>query len=61
MEWTQIHAVPLEFERTTFSLDISDLKKQRMVRAFGKLLWVQNDLINRHYAAGAKYSGAEAA
>ncbi len=46
---------------TIFSLDISDLKKQRMVRVFGKLLWVQNDLINRHYAAGAKYSGAEAA
>jgi hypothetical protein len=22
------------------------------LRAFGKLLWIQNDLINRHYAAG---------
>jgi hypothetical protein len=35
---------------TLFSLDIECEKKQRMIRAFGKLLWVQNDLINRHYA-----------
>jgi hypothetical protein len=25
--------------------------EQRTLRAFGKLLWLQNDLINRHYAA----------
>jgi hypothetical protein len=43
---------------TIFSLEIPCEKKQRMIRAFGKLLWVQNDLINRHYAAQA---GAEAA
>ena len=36
---------------TIFSLDLSDEQKQRMIRAFSKLLWVQNDLINRHYAA----------
>ncbi|MBI5799447.1 MAG: protoglobin family protein [Verrucomicrobia bacterium] len=28
--------------------------KTRAVRAFSKLLWLQNDLINRHYAADAK-------
>ncbi len=44
-----------------FSLEIECEKKQRMIRAFGKLLWVQNDLINRHYAAGARSEGAEAA
>jgi hypothetical protein len=30
-----------------------------MIRAFNKLLWVQNDLINRHYAVAQ--SAAEAA
>jgi hypothetical protein len=35
---------------TIFSFDISAEQQQRMIRAFNKLLWVQNDLINRHYA-----------
>lgn len=30
-----------------FDLDLET--KKRMVRAFNKLLWLQNDLINRHY------------
>jgi len=36
----------------------------RSVRAFNKLLWLQNDLITRHYQAGsavAEFDGAEAA
>lgn len=36
---------------TLLSLDIPCAKKTQMVRAFGKLLWIQNDLITRHYAA----------
>ena len=34
-----------------FSLDLDPPTKQRAVLAFSKLLWLQNDLINRHYAA----------
>lgn len=29
---------------------LSDVEKSKAVRAFSKLLWIQNDLINRHYA-----------
>lgn len=36
---------------TILSLDIEDELKVRAVRAFNKLLWLQNDLITRHYAA----------
>ena len=36
---------------TIFSLNISDQAKINTVRAFNKLLWVQNDLIARHYQA----------
>jgi hypothetical protein len=32
-------------------LDLDDVTKFRAVHAVNKLLWVQNDLINRHYAA----------
>ena len=46
---------------TIFSLEIACEQKQRMIRAFGKLLWVQNDLINRHYANQASSKGAAAA
>ncbi|QDU61179.1 hypothetical protein Pan216_20330 [Planctomycetes bacterium Pan216] len=35
---------------TLFGLDLDIERKQRMVRAVSKLLWLQNDLINRHYA-----------
>lgn len=36
---------------TIFSLGLERETEVRTVRAFNKLLWVQNDLINRHYAA----------
>jgi hypothetical protein len=35
---------------TIFSLGMDRESEMRTVRAFNKLLWVQNDLINRHYA-----------
>ncbi len=34
---------------TIFGLNLDRETEVRTVRAFGKLLWVQNDLINRHY------------
>ncbi|MDB5386136.1 MAG: hypothetical protein JWM11_1782 [Planctomycetaceae bacterium] len=34
---------------TIFSLDIAAEDKIKTVRAFNKLLWLQNDLITRHY------------
>jgi hypothetical protein len=34
---------------TIFSLGLPRDAEMRAIRAFGKLLWVQNDLINRHY------------
>lgn len=36
---------------TIFGLSISIDEKAKAVRAFNKLLWLQNDLITRHYAA----------
>jgi hypothetical protein len=36
------------------AMDIPADLKASALRAFSKLLWLQNDLINRHYAAGAK-------
>ncbi len=36
---------------TIMSLGLSRDVEVRTLRAFGKLLWIQNDLINRHYAA----------
>lgn len=35
---------------TILGLDISNEQKVAMARGFNKLLWLQNDLINRHYA-----------
>ncbi|MBA2227136.1 MAG: protoglobin family protein [Thermogemmata sp.] len=35
-----------------FGLGLGKAAEQRLVRAFQKLLWIQNDLIHRHYAAG---------
>jgi hypothetical protein len=35
---------------TILSFDISDEAKTAAIRAFSKLLWIQNDLISRHYA-----------
>ena len=34
---------------TILSLGLEREKEVRMLRAFNKLLWLQNDLINRHY------------
>jgi hypothetical protein len=36
---------------TILGLDLDRETKTRAVRAFNKLLWLQNDLITRHYAA----------
>jgi hypothetical protein len=36
---------------TIFSLNLDRETEVRTVRAFNKLLWLQNDLITRHYAA----------
>ena len=36
---------------TILELEIAPDEKAAMVRAFGKLLWLQNDLISRHYIA----------
>jgi hypothetical protein len=35
---------------TLLGLNVAGETKARMLRAFNKLLWLQNDLINRHYA-----------
>jgi len=35
--------------QTIFGLGLDRESEIRTVRAFGKLLWLQNDLINRHY------------
>ncbi len=34
---------------TILSLNLERGQEIRTLRAFGKLLWLQNDLINRHY------------
>jgi hypothetical protein len=36
---------------TILGLDLDGATKVKAVRAFNKLLWLQNDLITRHYAA----------
>jgi hypothetical protein len=46
---------------TIFSLNLDRETEQRTLRAFGKLLWLQNDLINRHYAVAAVSSDATVA
>jgi hypothetical protein len=35
---------------TVLELDVDGLTRTRALRAFNKLLWLQNDLISRHYA-----------
>ncbi|MFK7821235.1 MAG: protoglobin family protein [Planctomycetaceae bacterium] len=35
---------------TVFSLNLDPAATAATIRAFNKLLWIQNDLINRHYA-----------
>jgi hypothetical protein len=44
-----------------FQLGLDRQTEVRTVRAFGKLLWLQNDLINRHYAQVAAGERAVAA
>jgi len=46
---------------TIFSLGLDRETEISTVRAFNKLLWLQNDLITRHYQAAAELSTAEAA
>jgi len=38
---------------TILGLGLEREKEVRTLRAFGKLLWIQNDLINRHYQGAA--------
>ena len=46
-----------------FGLNLDRQTETRTVRAFNKLLWLQNDLITRHYQASvaAEFEAAEAA
>jgi hypothetical protein len=44
---------------TILSLGLPRDGEERALRAFGKLLWLQNDLINRHYQAAGKFEPAE--
>ena len=37
------------FTNTILSLGLGRTTETRTLRAFNKLLWLQNDLINRHY------------
>jgi hypothetical protein len=39
---------------TIFSLGLDRQAEARTIRAFGKLLWLQNDLITRHYQAACQ-------
>jgi hypothetical protein len=43
---------------TILGLGLPREQEVRTVRAFGKLLWLQNDLINRHYQAGLQVASA---
>jgi len=45
---------------TIFSLGLDRATETRTVRAFGKLLWLQNDLITRHYQAAREHATAAA-
>ena len=44
-----------------FSLQLDRATEVRTVRAFNKLLWLQNDLITRHYQVADMTAGLEAA
>ena len=45
---------------TILDLDLDSGTRARTLRAFSKLLWLQNDLINRHYAMAAIEKAAAA-
>jgi hypothetical protein len=42
---------------TILGLDVDDATKASTLRAFNKLLWLQNDLINRHYTTAPSKVG----
>jgi hypothetical protein len=44
---------------TILNLGLERECEQRTLRAFSKLLWLQNDLINRHYQAAAELEPVE--
>lgn len=46
---------------TILGLGLDRETEARTLRAFGKLLWLQNDLINRHYQDAARLAEAAAA
>jgi len=46
---------------TIFSLGLDRATETQTVRAFNKLLWLQNDLITRHYQAAGEMSETAAA
>ena len=46
---------------TIFGLDLDREAAARTVRAFNKLLWLQNDLITRHYQAAEELTESAAA
>jgi len=48
-------------QATILSFELPREVESRTLRAFNKLLWLQNDLINRHYAKLAKVSDEMAA
>lgn len=39
------------FHATIFSLGLPAEQTEKAIRSFSKLLWIQNDLINRHYCS----------
>ncbi len=43
---------------TILGLGLERQQEEATLRAFNKLLWLQNDLINRHYAAAARERSA---
>lgn len=43
---------------TILTLPLDSVTRSKTVRAFNKLLWLQNDLITRHYASAEAVKGA---
>ena len=44
---------------TILGLDLDPMTQARTLLAFNKLLWLQNDLINRHYTVPAEQKGQQ--
>jgi hypothetical protein len=51
--WARCTLRPEAIPITIFDLGLDRATEVRTLRAFSKLLWLQNDLINRHYARNA--------